>query len=471
MVAHDERPLTCSMQRTYLSHLRRLLTALPFIGSAVAGEASLPSLSAGAGNQAISKASVPANGNTAMCSRVKEYFHWFDARRDHLENPVIQDFRVTLCAQYQGAYLDPAGGGQRVRGCNDGNSRRGNLEWRRLYLGCSARLFDRFTFVNNWEIGGVNTRYRYTSGNWDAPSQHWMLFEFYLKSELGSRDTLYIGKIKPGYTGEYRLSSSAIETIERSALVNQLSAYMNYGIEWRHNAEPWKNCRSSGGAAPFTERFGWQTGVYLNGNDGPGSGQSRIEPVFNSSTGCFTALSLIYAADANNRFHLDWTHEFTDVTSPSPFRYQGMGAVDVLALTHTYTDGRFELMSEAMAGFNTIGLDQKRAEGGNNVFGLAFIPTYRIGERMQAVFRYQCSFGSNGVRSDPRYYGTNADYSPVSDALHGVYAGMNFFLCPSSPHQTKLMVGTEYIYSRGRDAVGDKGFTGWQYMAAVRASF
>lgn len=55
-----------------------------------------------------------------------------------------------------------------------------------------------------------------------------------LRTESGIQGrprTYAIGKIKPRITGEYRTSSSAILTIERSMLVNQLRSETNYGFQ------------------------------------------------------------------------------------------------------------------------------------------------------------------------------------------------------------------------------------------------
>lgn len=60
----------------------------------------------------------------------KDSFKLFDAKRDHAENPYIQEFTLKLRGQYQWGYLDPAGGNDRVKG-----NRHDNNEWRRFRLG------------------------------------------------------------------------------------------------------------------------------------------------------------------------------------------------------------------------------------------------------------------------------------------------------------------------------------------------
>lgn len=62
------------------------------------------------------------------------------------------------------------------------------------------------------------------------PDLTYSLYELNLEYK-GGPITYAIGKMKPRITGEYRTSSSAILTIERSMLDNQLRSETNYGFQ------------------------------------------------------------------------------------------------------------------------------------------------------------------------------------------------------------------------------------------------
>ncbi|XBD74183.1 hypothetical protein ABFY27_15375 [Akkermansia massiliensis] len=111
--------------------------------------------------------------------------------------------------------------------------------------------------------------------------------------------------MKPRITGEYRTSSSAILTIERSMLVNQLRSETNYGFQVNNSDK--------------NDKLGWAAGIWMNGNGGTGTGtfNNRIEPAFNSRDNCFVTGTLSY--DTSNDVFLKkaacgW---ITPITSPT----------------------------------------------------------------------------------------------------------------------------------------------------------
>lgn len=380
-------------------------------------------------------------------------FKLFDAKRDHAENPWVQSVDFRFRPQYQWSYMDPAGGADRVKGGSAGKGRRGNDEWRRFRLGGKAKVLNRITLFTDWDIGGLNQRYKYSNGQWNRSRGKTSVYELYAQADL-KPVTLTVGKMKPAYIGEYRTSDSQILTIERSNLVNQLTAEALYGIHLKNSDKKAK--------------FGWEAGVYVNGSHD----DLWKSPAFNSATNAMAAVGLSYATSDKSRLYLDYMHSFynEDRKLPVGVAEEGPGARDIVALTWTAKRGNFSFMAEGMAGFNTPGASGSKA-GAENVAGISLIPSYKLSKHTEAVFRYQLAAGSNAVDAYSRYATTNSAYSSVSDALQGFYFGVNYYVNPEKPDMMRVMLGAEYQCSSGKDATGAKGFTGWQYGAALRANF
>ena len=359
--------------------------------------------------------------------------------RKNVLDPYVQEVKLNLRAQYQIGAVDPAGGGNRVKGGANGNGRRSNDEWRRFRLGATAKVFNDIKLLANWNVGGLNTRDAYSGGEWDRTTSRAQLDELYAQV-----------KIKPAFMGEYRTSSANILTFERSLLVNQLKAEKTWGVSLKN--------------ADSKAAFGWEAGVWLNGlHEGV-----WMEPAFNSKDNATFGASVSYKLNDENRLYLDYMHSFAK--EDQLLHYNGPGARDVVALTLDSKYGDLSVMTEAIAGFNTIGLEKKGA-GAQNVFGFTVLPSYKFTPHWEGVMRYQISAGSNAVKGDGHFYTQNSTYSSVCDLTQGVYAGINYYVCPKNPHTMKLMLGVEYLNSEGRDAAGGKGFTGWQYCAGVRVNF
>ncbi|MBD9271191.1 MAG: hypothetical protein EGQ81_08935, partial [Akkermansia sp.] len=319
-----------------------------------------------------------ARDSFSTCQWLGDRFKWFNAERDH-KNPYIQEFNVSLRMQYGLDWIDPNGEG-RVMGEKEGNGRRFNDEWRRFRAGFNMKFLKNFKLNNVWNIGGMDglESYNAAENRWDTSDLTYSLYELNLEYK-GGPITYAIGKMKPRITGEYRTSSSAILTIERSMLVNQLRSETNYGFQMNNSDKK--------------DKIGWAAGIWLNGNGGTGTGSfnNRIEPAFNSQDNCFVTGTLSY--DTSNdvflkksRLWLDYAHNFTkwgddaqnkayDSLHDYSFKskYQGTGAKDVVALTWEGSQGNFSLMTEVMAGFNVIGMKA----GAENVFGVTIMPSYK----------------------------------------------------------------------------------------------
>ena len=393
---------------------------------------------------AVGAASVSQAADFDFGTHMKDAFKVFDAKRDNAENPYLQELSLKLRGQYQWGYLDPAGGDDRVKG-----NRNDNNEWRRFRLGAQAKVLNQFTLKGVWNVGGLDARNKFSDGEWDRSHTEGTLDELTLSTTL-KPVTLTVGKHKPAYMAEYRTSSAKILTMERSVLVNQLKAEKLYGISVAN--------------ADKKAEWGWNAGLWVNGQ----RDNAWLEPSFNSEDSVTLGMSVSRATGKNGRLQLDYMHSFhKDGETNSGSEYAGPGAQDVFALSWEGKQDKWSFLAEAQAGLNVYG----GASGAENVFGMVLMPSYRFTPNWEGVVRYQLASGSNAVKGDSRYYTTNSTYSGTSDLLQGLYMGANYYVCPENPHMLKLMLGAEYLNSAGKDAKGNKGFTGWQLSSAVRFDF
>lgn len=427
-----------------------LMAATVLVGAASGAQEKPATTSAQQPATATTAAPQPKLDRLSFCEWAPKCLVLVGPERNNVLDPYVQEVKLNLRAQYQIGALDPAGGGDRVKGGANGNGRRSNDEWRRFRLGATAKVFNDIKLLANWNVGGLNTRDAYSDGEWDRTTSRAQLDELYAQVKI-KPVTLTLGKFKPAFMGEYRTSSANILTFERSLLVNQLKAEKTWGVSIKN--------------ADSKATFGWEAGVWLNGlHEGV-----WMEPALNSKDNATFGASVSYKLNDENRLYLDYMHSFAK--EDQLLHYNGPGARDVVALTLDSKYGNLSVMTEAIAGFNTIGLDKKKGAGAENVFGFTVLPSYKFTPHWEGVMRYQISAGSNAVKGDGHFYTQNSTYSSVSDLTQGIYAGINYYVCPKDPHSMKLMLGVEYLNSEGRDATGGKGFTGWQYCAGVRVNF
>ena len=396
-----------------------------------------------------SECSAMGEKNTfCLCESVSDRMDLFNAVRDGAENPWIQDFRVKLRAQYQYGYVEPAGGAEREKGGRE-HGRNTNSEWRRFRIAAQTKVLNRFTLVCNWNIGGLEGRDEFKNGRWNQTHTEAELDEFYISGNVCKPVRFTLGKHKPGFMGEYRTSSAKIATIERSLLVNQLKSEKTYGLSFSHTDK---------GA-----RLGWEAGMWVNGAQ---DNQWR-EPVFSNETGYMFGGGINYAVGGNSRLYLDYMHAFTDgnKTVDSGHVYEGCGARDIVAFTWEAKQDKLHFTAETISAFNLY------AEQAENAYGLVLMPTYRLCPHVEGVFRYQFAVGSNAITGDGHFYTRNSTYNGAADLVHGLYFGVNYYVCPEQPDAMKLMLGAEYLNSHGTDSFGNKGFTGWGFTGAVRMNF
>lgn len=393
-------------------------------------------------------------------------------KADKEKNSVIQEFNVTLRMQYQVGWVDPNGDavGTQAGGYQD--------EFRRFRLGANAKMFNgKLKLATVWNVGGVPGRRKNMASagmpqDWANGDNAASLYELYAEYTT-NLVLISFGCLKPAFTSEYRTSSSAILTVERSVLVNQLRSETNYGI-WFKN--PGKD-----------DKLGWNIGTFLNGMDG---GTRMDEPEFSSQYGCFLMTGVNYDTSGfitkKGRIWLDYVHNFSDAVDeklPSQSRtwgstYRGVGAEDILALSWDMSEGPWSFVTEILGGMNVNKNTTSRpANTTQNVWGVVFMPSYKFNPNWEAVFRYQYANGTDAIKTEGRYIaggstGATRNAASLCDQLNAFYIGVNYYICESNPNMMKVMLGAEYSnYDNDRGVRSSTAFNGWSYYLAFRTNF
>jgi hypothetical protein len=326
------------------------------------------------------------------------------------ENPILQKFEIGGRFQYQAAYLD----GSDVNG-NDFNDTYD--EYRRVRIETKTEFLQFFSA--NIKLNMVDDSRR--SGgdlDWGYSDFDEAVFSFDIKKAFGagSLDALKLnyGRFKFNMTEEVHMSSREIYTVERSAIANKL-----YGA----NSRP--------------------TGVTLDaaqgkwsGTFGVFSGEDDSEFIGGWNDGLAYYLSLGHQTTDEWRLGLDLA--INDESGSDDF----LGYDWAAAFNAVYDKDRFGAVSTIVFGENN-----GTGTTGGSFHALMVMPYYWIVEdRLQAVLQYQYagSSESEGIRTNSRYL---RDYNGVDvndgrgDALHTVYAGLNYHFCGDN---LKLMGGVEY---------------------------
>lgn len=419
-------------------------------------------------NQVISPTSASSTEllSDESCKNIANFFKIYQKKKD---NPsIINEVAVRFRLQYGLGWVDPAGGSNRVAGAPYGKGRNWFNEFRRLNGGIQIKFLEKWQFQNVWTLGGMQGLDTFNKGNktWNHNDTKYSLFTFSL-SHQGEHLTYGIGKQMPRISGEYRLTSDAIITMERSSIVEMIRPELNYGF----------NVKTSKKDSPW----GWAMGIWLsgNGNMGDDKNNNRIEPVFNEQDNCFTTSTLDFdtsgfAGFEKSRLWIDYSHNFSKLkdTNYNKFQnyytgnFQGTGARDVLAITWEATHGKLNLMAELIGAWNMINMPQ----GAENAYGLVLIPSYNFTPHIQGVCSLEATTGSKACRINRRLT-TNTNYSNMADQLQSIYLGVNYHFCPEKPHMMKLMFGVQYLHSQGSELPSNKPFTGWSYNMGYRCEF
>jgi hypothetical protein len=342
---------------------------------------------------------------------------WLQSKPGNLyknaENPLIQGFQIGGRFQYQAALLD--GEDANGRDFNDtyDEYRRVRIETKTDFL----KFFNagiKLNMVNDGRRDGEDLDWGY-----DTFDEAILTFDIKKAFGAGTLDALKLnyGRHKLNMTEEVHTSSREIHTIERSAISNKL-----YGA----------NNRSTG--VTLDAALGEWSGTL-----GFFSGEDDSEFIGGWNDGQAYYLTLSHQTTEELKFVLDFVGN--DQAGADDF----LGYDWATALSGVYEKNQFGLLTTLVAGENTEGT----ANRSGSFYGFVAMPWYWILEdKLQAVFQYQYAGASEseGIRTNSRYLrsqhatGVNVN-SGRGDALHTVYAGLNYHLCGDN---AKIMTGVEY---------------------------
>lgn len=330
------------------------------------------------------------------------------------DNPYIQRFAIR--GRYQGQY--------HYTDADTGTSE--DWENRRIRFGADLDFLRDFSFETRWNVkresgpGSLFEDVFTMSVTW-KPSP-----EFHLQ----------LGKQKANITNEWRTSSAAILTFERSLLVNTVIPETMWGA------------RAGGNLGGFL----YEASVFTASVD-----NDQKFPDFKGGVGLHGSVGYDYAESAGlDRavVRLDYFYQDGDADNNAvkPFRH-------VFSLNSAHVTGRF--------GLNT---DLIYASGDGNVadvYGVVVMPYYDLLEKLRLVTRYTYAGGdgSSPLALTSRYERPAVqDGSSIrGDNYHSVYGGLNYYLCGD---KLKLMAGAEYATMGG-----DSRYSGITWLGGVRLDF
>lgn len=331
------------------------------------------------------------------------------------DNPYIQRFAIR--GRYQGQY--------HYTDANTGDS--DDWENRRIRFGADLDFLREFAFETRW--------------NMKRESGPGRLFEDVFSMTVTWRPTpefnLQVGKQKANITNEWRTSSGAILTFERSLLVNTVVPETMWGA------------RAGGRVGQFL----YEASVFTASVDG----DNYKFPDFNGGLGLHGSIGYDYAAGAgldSAVVRLDYFYQDGDADNNAvrPYRH-------VFSLNSVHEIGRF--------GLNTDLIYASGESGVADVYGLVVMPYYDLLEKLRLVTRYTYAGGDGNA---PLALASRYERPAVQDGssirgdnYHSVYAGLNYYLCGD---KLKLMAGAEYSTMGG-----DSRYSGITWLGGVRLDF
>lgn len=342
-------------------------------------------------------------------------------------HPWIQEF--TLLGRFMAQYADSsiAEGGGGSAGVPD-FFRWGDVEIRRWRIGARARIFSQWLLESN-----INVRP-------DLSPFYLSIYDAHLTWVHSPLFQVILGKSKIPFTAEYDISSVRILTLERSLLTNQIITTPLTGLTVRGENDLWR----------------YRVGIYAN-DMRPFNEFSE----FNQGVAFLTKLTYNFG----ETWGLD--HAWVGIDSflhTEPTNNGGPPYTRAFAVTADLEKGRARLISDILWS-GGIGAEN---------FGVMFMPSWRISEKWQVVFRYHgaVSTRQDGLAPSLRY--DRLDPSTVSqlpgdglgDRLQTFYRGINYYI---RGHQFKIMNGIEYQNLSGGKNGG--GFDGWTYFTGFRMFF
>jgi hypothetical protein len=313
------------------------------------------------------------------------------------ENPYVQ--RLAFIGRYQG----------QLWGINSDFGSASGWENRRQRLGARMDFLQDFqAYINfNLNFNGANTG-RFLQDFEDFAVRWRPTDAFHLE----------VGLFKVPITEEWRESSNLIVTIERSNFINMAVPPKLGGV------------LVSGKVPAFTATGALTYGV---GIYSAARGEDWEAPSFNGGGIFYQGIGYHFNEDHLLRFDQSFLTDASSNNVAPPYPA-------IFSLTY---DGRFDrdrlrVVAElvgAAKGFGSEGL-----------YGLIFLPTYRLTERIELVLRYQYlgSGANNGVRLQRRYERAAPDL-PTTRGNHyqALYGGVNYYLYKD---RMKVMAGLEFSH-------------------------
>jgi hypothetical protein len=354
-------------------------------------------------------------------------------------NPWVQQLAITGLFHWQGAWGEATPEGGKEIDIDGTRTRR-------------ARLGARLKAFRNTEIEAV-AEFAGDS-NYNGVER--------LQGKTTFLDNAYVkyGKMRPGFTTEYRTEPQHVLTPERSFLVNMVAPASTLGLM----------------VGQDTERWDWGLGWFSSDND------SNIPGVEGDG---FLLANLALeswekaegAAPVHTRWHADYIYNFDDKSSPAIPRYNVAGRRSANgnqliarnpAFQHLFSTG----VEVEQGRFGFAG-DFIIARGETNAWGLSLTPSYwALPDRLRIVGRYHYAdtddsdglVGGMGVGSDPYF-----DSSPIftGDEYHSFYLGANLHLYRDD---LVLMNGLEHVLLKDQSG-GGFDTDAWIWHSGARMSF
>ena len=358
---------------------------------------------------------------------------------DDPSNPWVQQLAITGLFHWQGSWGEATPEGGREVDLDSTRARR-------------ARLGARLKAFRNTEIEAV-AEFAGDS-NYSGVER--------LQGKTSFLDNAYVkyGKMRPGFTTEYRTEPQRALTPERSFLVNMVAPAATLGLMLGQD----------------TDRWDWGLGWFSSDND------SNLPGIEGDG---FLLANLAYerwekaegSAPMRTRWHADYIYNFDERNSPAIPRYNVAGRRSANgnqliarnpAFQHLFSTG-VEVEQDRFG----FAADFILASGDTNAWGLSLTPSYwALPGTLRIVGRYHYAdtddagglVGGMGVGADPYF-----DSTPVlvGDEYHSFYLGANLHIYKDD---LVLMNGFEHVLLK--DAAGG-GFDtdAWIWHSGARISF
>lgn len=339
------------------------------------------------------------------------------------DNPIIEKFSLIGEFATQWASGDSNQGSYGSRDLPS-NTRWGDIDMRRWRLGFNSQWFHDFKVTGIIDI----------NPDWNPFYKD--IYQLSLTYAPSDAFNLGIGKRKAQFfSQEFNTRSKELITFEQSLLVNTLIPKELTGAWAEGKVGNWVYALAGWAGDYETEFSKFNAGAVI---------QAQLGYDFAKSLNVDRALV---------RFDYQGSTSTTNSFGPGLFS-------NAFSLNTTFQNGRFYGYSDLLGG---IGQGHQ-----GDVWGASLTPTYfLVPNKLQAVLRYQYAHGdNNGLKLQQRYEGLAPDLTAmgVGSDYNAVYAGLNYYIYG---HNLKLMTGVEYNSLTG----GPQNFSGWTYLAGLRASF